>query len=102
MVLRDRNKEEHIPNYYRIIDGMLKREEVSEWYLSQMNHRFFREFLIEGTRMIRFVCTSLVLLALRNVKTIPKNITSHALFCLKKNGMTPFALIFKELSKREE
>jgi hypothetical protein len=45
--------------------------------------------------MIRFMCTSLVLRALKNVKNIPKNIIPHALFCLKKNGMTPFALIFR-------
>lgn len=26
VVLRDRNKDEHIPNYYRILDSLLSRE----------------------------------------------------------------------------
>ena len=42
VVLRDRNKEEYIPNYYRILEFMLSKQEVSYWYLSQINHRFLR------------------------------------------------------------
>jgi hypothetical protein len=65
-----------------------------------MNHKFFREFLIEGPRTVRFVSTSLVLQALKNVKIVPENIFTHGIFCLRKTGMTPFAKIFKELSKK--
>lgn len=79
---------------------MLKKEEISEWYLSQMNHSFFREFLVEPPRVVRFTCTSLVIQALKNVKVVPKNVIPHALYCLNKHGMNPFAAIFKELSTK--
>lgn len=41
-VLRDRNKDENIPNYYRILDSLLTKEEISSWYLSQINHRYIK------------------------------------------------------------
>lgn len=51
--------------------------------------------------MVRFISTSLVIYAIKMAETVPENIFSHGVFCLKKNGMTPFAKIFKELSKTE-
>jgi hypothetical protein len=79
---------------------MLSKQEVSFWYLSQINHRFLREFLIEASRTVRFICTSLVLKALKNVEKVPEQFVNHALFSLRKNGMTPFAKIFRELAER--
>lgn len=101
VVLRDKNKDEHVPNYYRIICTHLHDEKKSEWYLRQINHRFFREFLIEAPRMVRFICTGLVIHAIRHVKNLPINIFTHAIYSLNKKGMTPFAKIFRELSKTE-
>jgi hypothetical protein len=71
VVLRDRNRDEHIPNYYRILDGLLEKEDVSQWYLEQVNVGFIKEFLVEGPRTVRFVCTSLVLKALSSANTVP-------------------------------
>jgi hypothetical protein len=67
-----------------------------------MNHRFFREFLIEAPRMVRFICTGLVIHAIRQVKNVPINIFTHGIYCLNKKGMTPFAKIFRELSRTKE
>ena len=51
--------------------------------------------------MVRFICTGLVIHAIRNVNHVPINIFTHAIYCLNKKGMTPFAKIFRELSKTE-
>jgi len=102
VVLRDRNKEEHIPNYYRILDNLLNRKEVSEWYLKEINNNFMKEFLIESSRTVRFVATSLVLKAIGVVDSVPDNFIMHAISCLRKSAMTPFAKIFTLLAKKPE
>ena len=101
-MLRDRNKEEHIPNYYRILDNLLNRKEVSEWYLREINNKFMVEFLIESSRTVRFVSTSLVLKAISVVDSVSDNFIMHAISCLRKTSMTPFAKIFTSLAKKAE
>lgn len=64
-----------------------------------MNHKFFKEFMIEAPRVVRFVSTSLAILAMQKVKHVPDNIFTHGVFSLRKSGMTPFAKLFKELAK---
>jgi hypothetical protein len=44
----------------------------------------------------------LILKALDFVKEVPANFIGHCILCLKKNGMTPFAKVFKKLSEKEE
>ena len=47
---------------------------------------------------MRFVSTSLVLKAIQSVSKVDDNLMMHAISCLKKGGMTPFAYIFSKLT----
>lgn len=63
-----------------------------------MNERFFKEFLIESPKFIRYICTSLVIEAIGAVKYIPDTFFITIINCLKTKGMSPFAKIFTKLS----
>ena len=58
--------------------------------------------MIEGPRTVKFATTSLVLKALKTVKTVPRSFISHAIMSLRKKGMTPFAKIFTQMAKKNE
>lgn len=58
--------------------------------------------MVEASRTVRFVSTSLVLKAISIVDKVLDNFIIHAVSCLRKTSMTPFAKIFIALSKKEE
>jgi len=49
-------------------EGELKNSETAEWFLQQVNKDYIREFLIEASKTVRFVCMSLVLTAIHHAK----------------------------------
>lgn len=75
IILRDKFKYEYATNYFRILtkylstsEGELKNSETAEWFLQQVNKDYIREFLIEASKTVRFVCMSLVLTAIHHAK----------------------------------
>ena len=58
--------------------------------------------MIESSRTVRFVTTSLVVKAIEVVREVSDNFIEHLMFCMKKTGMTPMAKIFTKLSESAE
>lgn len=99
VLLRDKHHDDYLTNIYRVILSLLENVEFADWFLGEVNHHYVKEFLIEAPKMIRYLCTGLVLQAIKIVGP-PKveGLLPCFLLFLKKKGMSPFAKIFTQLS----
>ena len=46
VLLRDRHHDDYLVNIYRLILTLMESEDLSQWFVSQINHHYITEFLI--------------------------------------------------------